>query len=332
MVLDQGPFARLATTFAASGTDLPSELAALDQALSDLEEGRPEMEWFEEARLAADIRELYARLSALPARDGQAPPTSGMQARVVRLRSRLADLRSTLMARSIPRHDTDRARIRGGGLRGAELYAWLSAYPPAQRDLAIEHLLGIGHPPLETPSLGSELIDYLSSGIAPIVRAVLDVPVTPDDVFVDLGAGLGKVVMAVNLLSGARARGIELQPELCMQARGAAAELALQKVSFVSGDARESDLSDATVIFLYLPFTGGALATVMERLRAVAQRRDLVLCALGLDLRGVDWITARETGEFWLSIYDSRIPGAEPRPLRPSLLFASPGEDIARER
>ena len=56
-----------------------------------------------------------------------------------------------------------------------------------------------------------------------------------------------------------------------------------------------------------------------------------MLCALGLDLRA-DWIAARPTDEFWLTIYDTRIAGAAPRPVRAPLLFGSLGEAIARER
>ena len=135
-------------------------------------------------------------------------------------------------------------------------------------------------------------------------------PIAAGDVFVDLGAGLGKVVMAVHLLTGARARGVEVQPALVAEARARAAELALDGVEFVPGDALTADLDDATVVFLYLPFTGAVLEGVLRRLEAVARRRQLVLCALGLDLRGVDWIAERPTEEFWLSIYDSRIEGA----------------------
>lgn len=226
-----------------------------------------------------------------------------------------------------------RARIRDGGLRGAELLAWLAAHPPEQRDAAAEGLLGIAHRPPSRAPLGADLVDYIPSGVAPVVRAVLDAPVTPDDVFVDLGAGLGKVAMLVHLLSGARARAIELQPELVAAGRAAAADLGLDGVSFHESDARDADLSDATIVYLYLPFTGAPLAAVMQRLQAIARRRALVVCTLGLDLRAYDeWLAPRATEEFWLSLYDSRFPGAAPRsPRRPAPLGPA-AEDIAAER
>jgi hypothetical protein len=224
-----------------------------------------------------------------------------------------------------------RERVRAGGLRGTALLDWLASRPPAARDAAVEQLLGIEKPAesLGTP-LGGERMPYMPSAIAPVVRTVLDVPITPEDVFVDLGAGLGKAVMTVHLLTGARARGVEVQPSLVAEARERAAELRLDGVEFVCGDALDAHVEDATVVFLYLPFTGAVLQGVLRRLEAIARRRQLVVCALGVDLRA-DWLVERPSEEFWLSIYDSRIEGAVPRPSSggPRTL-ALLGERIAR--
>jgi hypothetical protein len=210
--------------------------------------------------------------------------------------------------------------------------AWLHGHPPRDRDAAIERLLGIVRPPATlggTP--GEERMPYMPSAIGALVRAVLDVPITAHDVFVDLGAGLGKAAMAVHLLTGARARGVELQAALVNEASAQARELALEGVSFAEGDALDAHLEDATVVFLYLPFTGEVLAGVLRRIEAVARRRQLVLCALGFDLRAA-WIVARPTEEFWLTIYDTCVPGAEPRPAHAPLPLGPLGEAIARER
>ena len=142
------------------------------------------------------------------------------------------------------------------------LLGWLEEHPAAERDAAIEMALGIDSAPAQKP-LGKDRMGYMPAGIAPIVRTVLDVPIGPNDVFVDLGSGLGKVTMAVHLLTGARAIGVELQPDLVSRARAEASYLGLQGVSFVEADALNADLDDATVLFLYLPFTGDVLAGVM---------------------------------------------------------------------
>ncbi|MGO4780788.1 hypothetical protein AB4084_35450, partial [Lysobacter sp. 2RAB21] len=50
---------------------------------------------------------------------------------------------------------------------------------------------------------------------------------------------------------------------------------------FIQADARAADLSQATVFYLYTPFTGGVLGEMLERIREQAQRRDIRLCSLG---------------------------------------------------
>ena len=204
----------------------------------------------------------------------------------------------------------------------AELLAWLASFPPRDRDAAIEARLGIVAPSAGagTRPLGDHLVGYHPSGIAPIVRALAEVPVGPDDVFVDLGSGLGKVVILAALLTGAAARGIELQPGLVAHARRAAAR-AGACVRFDVGDAREADLGDGSVFFLYLPFTGPALSAVLERLHDVAKRKTIVVCALGVDLDRERWLARRAIDAFWLSVYDSVVEGALPRrPAVPSML------------
>ena len=224
----------------------------------------------------------------------------------------------------------ERATIRGGGLRGADLLGWIAARPPAARDRAVEELLGIAQPPGDA-ALGGDLIGYVASGVGAIVRAALEVPVLPDDVVLDLGAGLGKVTMLLELLTGARARGIELQPALAAQARASAAGLGLA-ATCETADARVAALDGATVAFLYLPFTGPALDAVMARLRAAAERSPLVVCALGLDLARHSWLVPRATGAFWLTTYDTNVPGAPPARRRPPSPLPPLAARIADER
>jgi SAM-dependent methyltransferase len=141
----------------------------------------------------------------------------------------------------------------------------------------------------------------------------VEAPVTAEDVFVDLGAGLGKVVLLAHLLVGATARGVELQPDLVLRARAAAAKCGAD-VRFELGDARQADLEDGTVFFLYVPFTGPVLAEMLERLRSIASRRAIVVCTLGLDLdRDAPWLARRGIDSFWLAIYDSVVSGVPPR-------------------
>lgn len=215
-------------------------------------------------------------------------------------------------------------------VRGAELLSWLASLPPAARDAAVEEHLGISGPAPSSPP-GEHLIGYHPSGVAPIVHALMQVPVEPDDVVVDLGAGLGKVVFLTRLLTGATARGIELQPALVLRAREAAARSGFD-VHFEQADARDADLSDGTVFFLYLPFTGPVLVETLSRLRAIAEDHAIVVCTLGFDL-DASWLVRRPLDSFWLTIYDSFVPGRPPRPTQArSCLSGRCADAIAFER
>jgi SAM-dependent methyltransferase len=198
-------------------------------------------------------------------------------------------------------------------LGGPDLLAWLAHLPASERDAAIEARLGIDGPVSDTPP-GEHLIGHHASGVAPIVRTLIEVPVVRADTVVDLGSGLGKFVLVARLLTGANVRGIELQPELISRARRSSQALGVD-VDFIEGDARDAPLEDGTVFFLYAPFTGPVLDAVARRLHAVAKKRAITVAALGIDLhRSAPWLVPRPMDSFWLSIYDSSEPGVPPRP------------------
>ena len=220
-------------------------------------------------------------------------------------------------------------------MRGNELLGWLCALPAAARDRALEEHLGIAQPRRKSQAAppGPDLIGYQASGVAAIVRALVDVPVGATDVLVDLGAGLGKVVLLAHLLTGARVRGIEIQPELVTCARAAARRLGLgREVELSQGDARQADLEPASVFYLYAPFTGVTLQAVLARLERVANERAIVICALGVDLhRNAPWLVARESDAFWLTVYDSVVNGVPARVAQPSTLERSLSDIVMRE-
>ena len=78
----------------------------------------------------------------------------------------------------------------------------------------------------------------------------------PGDTVVDLGSGDGRIVIAAAKLFGARGVGIELDGRLVERSRDNArqAEVA-ERVSFVEGDVLATDISQASVVTVYLlPF------------------------------------------------------------------------------
>jgi len=77
--------------------------------------------------------------------------------------------------------------------------------------------------------------------------------VSEDDVVYDLGSGDGRIVNTAAKQYGARGVGIELDPELVRTARAKARLIGVSgQVTFRRGDLFETDLSDATVVTLYL--------------------------------------------------------------------------------
>ena len=80
--------------------------------------------------------------------------------------------------------------------------------------------------------------------------------VKPDDIVYDLGSGDGRIVILAAQKYGARGVGIELDPRLVETSRQVArdAEVA-DRVKFVVGDLFEADISDATVVTLYLSYS-----------------------------------------------------------------------------
>lgn len=76
--------------------------------------------------------------------------------------------------------------------------------------------------------------------------------VTPNDYVIDLGSGDGRMVIAA-AKRGARAHGVEFNPDLVtLSQRAAAAAGVADKATFSQGDMFEADISKATVMPLFL--------------------------------------------------------------------------------
>lgn len=77
-----------------------------------------------------------------------------------------------------------------------------------------------------------------------------------DDVVYDLGSGDGRIVILAAQKYGARGVGIELDPQLVERSQQIAREAQVaDRVKFIVGDLFEADISDATVVTLYLSYS-----------------------------------------------------------------------------
>jgi hypothetical protein len=86
-----------------------------------------------------------------------------------------------------------------------------------------------------------------------LVDKMLDMAkVTPQDVVMDLGSGDGRTVITA-AKRGAKAIGVEFDPNMfALSKANAAKEGVTDKASFINGDLFEQDLSQATVITMFL--------------------------------------------------------------------------------
>lgn len=77
--------------------------------------------------------------------------------------------------------------------------------------------------------------------------------VTPSDVVYDLGSSDGRIVITAAQEFGARGLGLEIEPELVAEAeRNARRAKVADRVRFVQQDIFEADLTEATVVTIYL--------------------------------------------------------------------------------
>jgi Histone methylation protein DOT1 len=154
-------------------------------------------------------------------------------------------------------------------------------------DIFINGVLGITSPPEETKPLESGMIAYHPTPTRVIFALIAHAHLSAHDVFYDLGSGLGRVALLVGLLTNAQARGIEFEPAYYTYAQERARGLNLSRVTFCNVDAREADYTDGTFFFLYTPFTGRILQTVLARLETEARSRPITIAAYGACTRDV---------------------------------------------
>jgi precorrin-6B methylase 2 len=99
--------------------------------------------------------------------------------------------------------------------------------------------------------------------------------VGPEDVFVDLGCGKGRVI--IFLAKRCRAKrilGVEIVPELAQIAeKNIGKSRLLSPVQIIEGDASQIDLSDGTVFYLFNPFGQETLRRVLDNIHGSLTER-----------------------------------------------------------
>jgi Histone methylation protein DOT1 len=157
--------------------------------------------------------------------------------------------------------------------------------------------------------LSSEMVAYQPTPVRHVFEMIHRTNLAANDVFVDLGSGLGHVPLLVAVCTPARTVGIEVEPSYVECARQSAADLQMRNASFIAQDVRDADLSSGTVFYLYTPFRGAILRAVLDRLRAEANTRAIRVCTFGPCLPSVaaeSWLALDSTESGQISVFRSR--------------------------
>jgi hypothetical protein len=163
-------------------------------------------------------------------------------------------------------------------------------------DLLLAELLEATTLQAERAEREAEMVAYQPTPGRMILELVERANICPDDVLIDLGSGLGWVVIVVSLLRRARAIGVEFEPAFVDYARSSARALHATRAEFVHADARAASLAAGTVFFLYTPFRGQMLQQVLARLQIEGRARPIRVCSYGpctAELARLGWLQPR---------------------------------------
>jgi hypothetical protein len=187
---------------------------------------------------------------------------------------------------------------RGQGAR--RLLPWVAKLPSHgdgegydPLDVLVSGVLGLAEPD-DVTELDAEMVFYQPTPARHIFDFIARASMEAQDTVIDLGSGLGHVTLLTAICTEARCIGIELQGAYVARARQCAETLKLHRASFVEQDVRQACLSNGNVFYLYTPFTGSLMRTVLDMLKHEAERRLIRVCALGPCtevLAGERWLT-----------------------------------------
>lgn len=267
----------------------------------------------EQDRSLDEPHQLRQRIEALDRLDSYIAQWSsvlpGKESTPAALHHRAERLCSRLEAINFRVYETIRRDIQAGAGRNS-LREWASRCQAAELangkgyDPLDELIGGVflpGGPSAERIRLEPEMVPYQPTPARQIFDLVERMNLDAQDVFIDLGSGLGQVCLVVAACTGAPCVGIEVEPAYVDHARDSAKALHLDNATFLEGDARSADLSGGTVFYLYTPFTGAMLRNVLDSLRQHAASRPIRICTYGP-------CTGLVAGEPWLSAIGTEDP------------------------
>jgi len=179
-------------------------------------------------------------------------------------------------------------------------------------DILLEQVLFPTPPPTESRKRASGMIRYEATPARIILEMIDTVKFISEDIFIDIGSGLGLVVMLINLLTGVPSIGIEYDPVFSEYAQKQATNLGLENVSFINTDARNADLNVGNIFYMFTPFVNEIFDSVLERLRYTSIRKPIHICSYGTityDLIQLPWLQLLDPAmehDFALAVFTSK--------------------------
>lgn len=203
-------------------------------------------------------------------------------------------IRASLLADTVPPH----------AFRAA-----LTSVPSHLRDAWLDVVLDTGEIPPDDDDLPRGCAPYLPCSVDAVLAMIDHARVESQDVFVDIGSGLGRAAILTHLLTGAAAIGIEIQARLVSAARERRAGLNLQRFGVVHGDATRLSayVPIGSVFFLYCPFSGERLEKVLDDLEPIARTKTIRICCVGVPVPERPWLEPVVKHEGELAVYRSTL-------------------------
>jgi SAM-dependent methyltransferase len=184
-------------------------------------------------------------------------------------------------------------------MQPAEFRARLDRVPRGDRDAWLDAQLGITDIP-DDIALPIGCVPYLPCPIGRLVRVIDRAQIRDTDVFVDVGSGVGRAAAAVHLLTGARAIGLEIQPQLVEVSRALAPMVSTTLLD--AGDPA-ADIPQGTIYFLYCPFSGDRLARFLANLRRLGTSSAMRIVCLDMTLPDRPWLAQEPHDDVDIAIY-----------------------------
>ena len=121
------------------------------------------------------------------------------------------------------------------------------------RELAVAALLAAGTACAADLTPMKDAGPYVPSPQSVVSDMLREAGVSDKDFLIDLGSGDGRIVLTAAKVFGARGFGVEIKEDLVKRANEAAAKEGIaERVKFIKADLFKTDISQATVITMYL--------------------------------------------------------------------------------